>query len=134
VWVGEGEYRERRDVLLVHENSILGTEKDGKLVAMNDAVIVSRKKPGTMTAGGLHIPETAQKVTNDGIVFAQGPGPWGDDECNRLPMRTKVGEHVFWQDYAPTPHESLERFAPPGHELAIIKRNEPLMVREPDPT
>lgn len=128
-----GDYKEKREVLLIDESTIFGSEKDGKLVAARDAVVVQIKKPEeTKTEGGIIIPETVQKATNDGVVFAQGPGPWGDDECTRLAMRTKVGEHVYWQDYAPTPHDSLAKYAPPGYDLCIIKRNEPLCVKEPD--
>lgn len=130
VWTGTGGEREKREVLFVHEQTIFGTERDSKLVALGDCVIVARKKPDEQTAGGIIIPDVAQKQTNEGYVFAQGPGPWGDDEVNRLPMRTKVGEYVYWQDYAPSKHEALDRFAPEGHELVIIRRNEPMCVKE----
>jgi chaperonin GroES len=55
---------------------------------------VQRVKAEAKTAGGIFLPESAQKELNQASVLAVGPGAL-DKKGNRLPMGVKAGDKVL---------------------------------------
>lgn len=70
-----------------------------------DRVVVTRVPPKTMTAGGLHIPESSQEKTYEGHVTAIGP------KCRTL----EVGDKILYDRYAGTEAKS-------GDETWVVLR------------
>lgn len=65
---------------------------------IGDKVIVTFETGETKTAGGLHIPETAQKAPNKGTVIAVGPGKALKDGTY-VPPPVAVGDVVLYDKY-----------------------------------
>jgi chaperonin GroES len=66
-----------------------------KIRPLHDRIIVRRIPPATMTAGGLHIPESAQPKQQRGEVVFCGPGQLLKNG-SRAPMPCAVGETVIF--------------------------------------
>lgn len=67
---------------------------------LHDRLIVSRKKPETVSAGGIIIPETIiQDDQNEGVVVAVGP------KCEAV----KVDDRIKFGEYAGTEIEHDEQ-------------------------
>ena len=67
---------------------------------MNAQVLIRRDAPETVSAGGIVIPDTAQKKTEQGVVIAVGPGAVARFDGHRIPMLVVPGDKVLFRDYA----------------------------------
>ena len=65
-----------------------------KIKPLSDRVLILRDELKEKTAGGLYIPETAQKKTQDGVVIAIGTSI---EEIN-----VEVGDRIMYDKYAGT--------------------------------
>lgn len=64
------------------------------LKPLADRVLVKVDEEETKTAGGILLPDTAQKKSQKGTVLAVGSGKVLDNGT-RLPFEVKVGDHVL---------------------------------------
>ena len=64
------------------------------LAPLLDRVLVQRIKAETKTAGGIFLPESAQKELNEAKVLAVGPGAM-DKEGKRITMGVQAGDRVL---------------------------------------
>ena len=72
-----------------------------KFRPLHDRVLVERVEQETKTAGGIIIPDTAQKKPMQGKVKSVGGG--SRDETGKLvPLDVKVGDTVLFENYAGT--------------------------------
>lgn len=64
---------------------------------LSDYVLLLRQPPPTVTASGLHIPEsnTGANRSTQALVLATGPGKRHPNTGVRLPMRVQVGDAVI---------------------------------------
>jgi chaperonin GroES len=79
-------------------------------------VLISQMTPETMTSGGLHIPDSAQKKMNFGVAIAVGPGrvlPNG----TRVPLEVRQGDKVYWDKYQGT------EFEHDGQKLWLVRED-----------
>lgn len=65
-----------------------------------DRVVLKQLKAEEKTAGGIYLPETAQKKPEYAEVVAVGPGKKDGDKVTA--MEVKVGDKVIYQKYAGT--------------------------------
>ncbi|KAK1054074.1 mitochondrial heat shock protein Hsp10 [Friedmanniomyces endolithicus] len=72
------------------------------LAPLLDRVLVQRVKADAKTAGGIFLPESAQKELNQANVLAVGPGAM-DKKGNRLPMGVATGDKVLIPQYGGSP-------------------------------
>ncbi|KAK3072116.1 mitochondrial heat shock protein Hsp10 [Teratosphaeriaceae sp. CCFEE 6253] len=72
------------------------------LAPLLDRVLVQRVKAEAKTAGGIFLPESAQKELNQANVLAVGPGAL-DKKGNRLPMGVAMGDKVLIPQYGGSP-------------------------------
>ena len=88
-----------------------------KIRPLSDRIVVTAKEIETKTAGGIYIPDTADKdKPMRGTVVAIGNGKYVDGKMQ--PLQVKVGDEILFGKYAGT----------------IIKLNEKelLVMREED--
>lgn len=64
-----------------------------------DRVLVKVDEEETKTAGGILLPDTAQKKSQKGTVLAVGSGKVLDNGT-RLPFEVKVGDRVLFAKYS----------------------------------
>ncbi|KAK0266210.1 mitochondrial heat shock protein Hsp10 [Friedmanniomyces endolithicus] len=83
-----------------HQASALRSIKS--LAPLLDRVLVQRVKADVKTAGGIFLPESAQKELNQANVLAVGPGAM-DKKGNRLPMGVATGDKVLIPQYGGSP-------------------------------
>lgn len=69
-----------------------------KLIPLADRVLIKRVTPATKTAGGVFLPESAQKKEVEAEVIAVGPGA-RDVNGNLIPMSVSVGDKVLLPEY-----------------------------------
>ena len=69
------------------------------LKPLADRVLVKVDEEETKTAGGILLPDTAQKKSQKGTVLAEGSGKVLDNGT-RLPFEVKVGDHVLFAKYS----------------------------------
>ena len=69
------------------------------LKPLADRVLVKVDEEETKTAGGILLPDTAQKKSQKGTVLAVGSGKVLDNGT-RLPFKVKVGDHVLFAKYS----------------------------------
>ncbi len=72
-----------------------------KVKPLNDRVLVIRVDKENTSKGGIIIPDTAQKKSQEGKVVAVGPGKIGEDG-KRIPLDVKAGDRVIFSRYAGT--------------------------------
>ena len=72
-----------------------------KFKPLSDYVLVSHKKEGEKTSGGIIIPDTAKEKPQEGVVIAAGPGKRTRDG-NRIAVEVKKGDKVLFGKYAGT--------------------------------
>lgn len=63
-----------------------------------DRVLVRRLVPATKTAGGIILPDAADKKSNEGEVLAVGPG-YRNQNGNLVPLDVNVGDKVLLPDF-----------------------------------
>lgn len=88
-----------------------------KLRPLSNRIVVVPDKPDKLSAGGIHIPESARHIPQIGTVVAVGPGrypevpvyhpfvgkgPYGDSLYPRQPINVKIGDRVFFAKNAGT--------------------------------
>lgn len=72
-----------------------------KILPMFDRVIVEEDAGAAKTAGGIIIPENAQRKAYRGTIIAVGPGK-RDADGELIPMDVKVGDRVIYGKYSGT--------------------------------
>jgi len=72
-----------------------------KVRPMNDNVLVLRVEEEQKTAGGIIIPDTAKKKSQEGKVVAAGSGISGKDG-KRIPLDVKAGDRILFSKYTGT--------------------------------
>lgn len=97
-----------------------------KVKMMNDNVLVRRKEAETVSAGGIIIPDDAQKRGVEGIVVAAGPGKLTENG-NRLPMGVKEGDVVILPEW--TNEIKIE-----GESLVVVHESNILAVYDQEST
>lgn len=93
------------------------------LTPIDDRVLVELTKPAEKTAGGLFIPDMAQKQSSNGRVVAVGPGK-RDKKGRRRPLDVRIGEKIMYAEYAGSKLQ-LE-----GRNLLLINESDILGVLE----
>ena len=93
-----------------------------KLKPLFDNVLIRRSQEG-ITAGGIHVPETAQSKTQTGAVVSIGDGRLLEDGSVRA-LRVKAGDMVVFGKYSGTEVEHS------GEDLLMIKESDLLGVVE----
>ena len=72
-----------------------------KFRPLHDRVVIERIDAEAKTAGGIIIPDTAQKKPQQGKIIAVGPG--GRDESGKLiPIDVKVGNRILFGKWSGT--------------------------------
>ena len=83
-------------------------------------------KPSTeeeKSAGGIFLPDSAQKRPHEGKVIALGPGKILDNG-ERAPMRVKEGDVVIFSEYGGT------EIRIDGEEYILIEEDQLLAIRQ----
>ncbi|MBX2802005.1 MAG: co-chaperone GroES [Myxococcales bacterium] len=70
-----------------------------KIQPMFDRVLVKRKEPETQSAGGLFLPESAQKKSHLAEVVAVGQGRVGKG-ADLVPLKVEPGMTVLLSEWA----------------------------------
>lgn len=87
-----------RDGTITREVTHIGPDAivlgDAAVRPLHDVIIVRRKDPEKMTAGGLHIPAGAQHESTIAEVVSVGPGKLLEDGSRRSPL-VKAGDLVL---------------------------------------
>ena len=96
-----------------------------KLMPTYDHVVVYREPPEEQTAGGLHIPATAQKDSNIATVAAVGPGKLLKDGSLQ-PLTVAIGDTVLLRQW------SGNEFAHHKIPHLIVRESEILAVLRED--
>jgi chaperonin GroES len=72
-----------------------------KIRPLSDRVVVEPRELETKTAGGIYIPDTADKDKPiQGTIIAIGNGKYVDGKL--LPLQVKIGDQVLFGKYAGT--------------------------------
>ena len=72
-----------------------------KIRPLGDRLVVEAKETESKTAGGIVIPDTADKdKPMQGTVVAIGDGKWHDGK--KQPLQVKVGDEILFGKYAGT--------------------------------
>src|SRR6476620_7487148 len=72
-----------------------------KIIPLHDRLVVKQQDPETKTAGGIVIPDTADKdKPMKGTVIAIGTGKYTDGKIQ--PLQVKVGDEILFGKYAGT--------------------------------
>jgi chaperonin GroES len=72
-----------------------------KIRPLSDRVVVEPRETETKTAGGIYIPDTADKDKPiQGTIIAVGTGKYVDGKL--LPLQVKIGDRVLFGKYAGT--------------------------------
>ena len=79
----------------------MSKSKSNKIRPLNDRVVVEPRELETKTAGGIVIPDTADKDKPiQGTIIAIGNGKYIDGSL--VPLQVKVGDKVLFGKYAGT--------------------------------
>lgn len=71
-----------------------------KIIPIRDQVIVKRDVNPSISAAGLHVPDTVnQEKLPTGTVLAVGPGAYHPRTGERMPPEVKPGDHVAFTWY-----------------------------------
>ncbi len=72
-----------------------------KIRPLGDRLVVEPKETESKTAGGIVIPDTADKdKPMQGTVIAIGDGKWHDGK--KQPLQVKIGDQILFGKYAGT--------------------------------
>lgn len=85
---------------------------------LHDRVVVRRKEPEEMSAGGIALAGTAKEKPNEGEVIAVGDGKTLDNG-HRLALSVNVGDQVIFGRYAAGDTLTLD-----GEELIVMKEDD----------
>ncbi len=70
------------------------------LQPIGDRIIIRRETADEKSAGGILIPDAAQKKPQRGVVLAVGPGKANKKDGKRSPMQLKAGDKVLFTSWA----------------------------------
>jgi chaperonin GroES len=70
------------------------------LQPIGDRIIVRREASDAKSAGGIILPDTAQKKPQRGTILAVGPGKQNKKDGKRTPLQLKVGDQVLFTAWA----------------------------------
>ena len=70
------------------------------LQPIGNRIIVRREASDAKSAGGILLPDTAQKKPQRGTILAVGPGRANKKDGTRTPMQLKVGDQVLFTAWA----------------------------------
>jgi chaperonin GroES len=94
-----------------------------ELKPLDDRVVVEVLKEEETTAGGIVLPETAQKKPQEGKVLAVGPGKLLENG-QRVPLEVQVGDVVIFAKYGGTEVRVGEK------EYTILRSDDLLAIKE----
>jgi chaperonin GroES len=94
-----------------------------QLKPLDDRVVVEVLKEEETTAGGIVLPETAQKKPQEGKVLAVGPGKLLESG-QRVPLDVKVGDTVVFAKYGGTEVRVGDK------EYTILRSDDLLAIKE----
>jgi chaperonin GroES len=92
---------------------------DMNLQPIGDRIIVRREASDAKSAGGILLPDNAQKKPQRGEVIAVGPGKLNKKDGSRTPLQLKAGDKVLFTSWA-------------GDEFKDRKTGEILVMHEED--
>ena len=69
------------------------------LQPIGDRIIIRRESSDAKSAGGILIPDAAQKKPQRGVILAVGPGRL-NKKGERQPLQLKVGDKVLFTSWA----------------------------------
>ena len=93
-----------------------------RIVPLLDRVLVRRVLPVEKTAGGVFLPESAQKKVKEGVVLAVGPGG-RSSSGETIPNSVSVGDRIVLAEFG-----GGERIEMDNQELLIL-RNEDILAK-----
>ena len=70
------------------------------LQPIGDRIIVRREASDAKSAGGIILPDAAQKKPQRGVVIAVGPGAVNAKTGARTPLQLKAGDKVLFTSWA----------------------------------
>lgn len=70
------------------------------LKPIGDRIVVRREASDAKSAGGIFIPEAAQKKPQRGEILAVGPGKLNKKDGSRTPLQLKAGDKVLFTSWA----------------------------------
>jgi chaperonin GroES len=113
--------RQKKIIVQIMENIPMSTNP--KIRPLSDRIVVEPKELESKTAGGIVIPDTADKdKPMQGTVIAIGDGKYVDGK--KQPLAVKVGDRVLYGKYAGT------NFKLEGKEWLVIREEDVMGVLE----
>lgn len=96
-------------------------------IPTQDRIVVTRKKPETVSQGGIILPEMALPKETEGFVVAIGPRVGATERAvagtdGPVVGVPKVGDHIYFGQYAGT------EFPYEGQEYLIMRESDVLMI------
>ena len=67
-----------------------------------DRVVIEQTESSNKTKSGLHLPESAQEKSQEGIVVAMGEGRWSEFHGKFYPSLLKLDDRVIFSKHAGT--------------------------------
>ncbi len=92
---------------------------------LEDRVVVKVKEEAEQIQGGIVLPESAKKKSQEGTVLAVGPGKT-NDKGQALPIEVKVGDTIIFAKYGGT------EIKVGSEEVMILRADDILAVRTAD--
>lgn len=92
---------------------------------LEDRVVVKVKEEAEQLQGGIVLPESAKKKSQEGTVLAVGPGK-PNDKGESVPMEIKVGDTVIFAKYGGTEIKLGDE------DVMILRGDDILAVRTAD--
>ena len=92
-----------------------------RLQPLGDRVLIQREESEQQSAGGIVLPDQAQKKSKRGKVLGVGNGKL-DKEGKRIPLAVKSGDRVLFSGY------SGEEIEVNGKEVLLIREDDILAV------
>ncbi len=92
------------------------------LKPIGSKILVQPKPKDEKTAGGLYMPDSAQKKSTEGTVMAVGRGKYEQDTL--VPLEVKVGDTVIYTKYGGT------EVTVDSTDYVILNEDDILAIRE----
>lgn len=90
---------------------------------LSDRIVVEPKEKETKTAGGIVLPDSADKEKPvEGVVVAVGDGKWHDGK--KEPLQVKVGDKILFGKYAGTNFKLADK------DLLVMREEDVMGVLE----
>ena len=88
------------------------------LQPIGDRIIVRREASDAKSAGGIILPDAAQKKPQRGTILAVGPGKLNKKSGTRTPLQLKAGDKVLFGKWSGT------EVKVDGEDLLIMKESD----------